>query len=107
MTLRKGYAVINGISTSADGEYKPLDYRFDENSQRSYLGNLTTGDTVRIMAQGVGYVAGTKPAVYTTVETTLDTHTTTSFAGIIEGPYHAIRFDKIGANGVATVIAYL
>jgi hypothetical protein len=107
MSLRKGYAVINNALTTVEGSWIGLDYRFDSDGERNYLGNLTSGDTVVVLARGLGYVAGTKPAEYLTVETTIATHTTVSFSGVINGPFDSIRFDKSGASGAANVVAYL
>jgi hypothetical protein len=94
---------------------KPANYRHDDNGQLfTYFGKLTTGASidlytvVSIVSDGtVGFE--TKVA---TIDSTSTAYVSVSagggdFTDTINGPFLALRAEKIGDSGVADLIAFL
>lgn len=103
MTKLNREVLLDVAAVSSNSNWYPLDYICSPgNVSRSFVGELTTGDTIDFMVTnddvrfGVSNVSSV---------CTVSSFSTTSFCYEFSGPWTAIQFRKNGTNGPAKITA--
>jgi len=112
MQTRTKHIFLNAATTASSSGTYPCDYRFDSGGlQRNLYGYLTSGAEINIYTNF--YDPDTKTLLFSHLEDTVSagsssyTTATNSFATVVNGPVEAIRIEKVGASGTATVVGIL
>ena len=89
------HTFLNGATAASASGLFFTDYRFNDIPERTIMGTLTSGAEVRVLA----YV----DPVNFLVAHTVSTVSASSFSLVVAGPVAAIKVEKVGASGTATV----
>ena len=108
MTILNRQVILAATTASTNGYWYPMDYRNDVGGTiRSFVGNITSGDSVNVLLTNDAITDVNGVPTVVSVLCTATTYTDTTFVYSILGPFSAIRFDKVGSNGPAKVVALL
>lgn len=114
MTERTKHIFLNGATAASASATYPCDYRSNEGStQRNLYGTLQSGAEINIFITVTEAGSTGAPVTITHLEATLSagsteyTTATNSFSIVLNGPIDAIKVEKVGASGTATVIGII
>lgn len=102
--------INNETSAGIYGEFRPIDFRFDEERLRSVSGTRAdVNDAVQILLDTIVPIYANDGTVTSELTVTVTATTFTSANGgvnsaVIQGPFTAIRLRKVGAAGAATFV---